>query len=82
MDEKLTKSFAHFERKQPNCTFSFIFVFQLTFIDCILSKIVGLDQLWKAIQQKLVTAIGKLVFFKMLNTFRRYIVQNCHYFVP
>ncbi len=57
----------------------FIFVFQLPFIDFILSKIVGSDQLWTVFQQKLVTANRKLVFFKTSN-FCLFTVQNCHYF--
>ncbi len=73
MDRKLTKSHSNFEIKQPNCTILFIFVCQLSFIDCILSKIVGFDQLWTAVQ---------LVFFKMPNTFCRFTVQNCCYFLP
>ncbi len=79
---KPTKSFSNFEIKQPNFTILFIFVFKLSFIDCILSKIVGFDQLWTAFQQKLVTANRKLAFFKMPNTFSRFTVQNCHYFLP
>ncbi len=78
----VTKSLGHFASKQPKWAFSFIFVFQLSFIEYILSKIVGLDQLWAAIQQKLVTANINFVFFKMLNTFCRFIVQNCRYFLP
>ncbi len=71
-DSKLTKSIGNFENKQPNCTILFIFVYQLPFIDCILSKIVGFDQLWTAFHQKLVTANRKLVSFKMPNTFCRF----------
>ncbi len=56
MIEKLTKSLSNFENKQPKCTILFIFVSRLSFLDCILSKIVGFDQLWTALQQKLVTA--------------------------
>ncbi len=59
----------------------FIFVFQLSFIDCILSKIVGFDQFWTAFQQKLATANSNLVFFKMPNTFCQFTVQNCCYFL-
>ncbi len=55
MDVKLTKSFSNFKIKQLNCTLMFIFVFEFSFIDCILSKMVGFDQLWTAVQQKLVT---------------------------
>ncbi len=80
-DEKLTKSHSNFENKQPNCTILFIFVLQLPFIDCILSKIVGFDQLWTAVQQKLVTTNRKLVFFKMPNTFCWFTVQNWCYFL-
>ncbi len=66
----MTKSLSNFEIKPPNCTILFIIVFELPFIDCILSKNVGFDQLWTAVQQKLVTtAKRKLVFFKMPNTF-------------
>ncbi len=57
----------------------FIFVFQLSFIDCTLSEILGFDQLWTAFQQKLVTVNKKFVFFKMLSTFCRFTVQNCRY---
>ncbi len=67
-DEKLTKSLDNFENKQPNCTILFIFLFQSSSIDCILSKIVGFDQLWTASEQKLVTANRKLVFLKTPNT--------------
>ena len=52
VDRKLKKT-RNFENKQPNCTILFIFVFQLSFIDCILSKIVGFDQLWTAITTKI-----------------------------
>jgi hypothetical protein len=82
MDEKSTKGLGNFENKQPNCTILFIFVYQLSFIGCILSKIVSLDQLWTAFQQKLVTANRKLVFFKMPNTFCLLTVQNYRYFLP
>ncbi len=81
-DRKLTKSLINFEIKQPNCTILFIFVFELCFIDCILFKIVGFDQVWTAVQQKLVTTNRKLVFLKMPNTFCRFTVQNCRYFLP
>ncbi len=80
VDGKLIKSLRNFENKQPYCTILYIFVFQYSFIDCILSKIVGFDQLWIAFQQKLTTANRKLVFFKMPNTFCRFTVQNCCYF--
>ncbi len=69
MDKKLTKSLGNFENKQPNCTILFIFVFKLSFVDCILSKIVGYDQFLTAFQQKLVTDNRKLVFLKMPDTF-------------
>ncbi len=82
MDRKLTKSLGNFEIKQTNCTILFIFVFELSFIDCILFKIAGFDQLWTAVQSKLVTANRKLVFLKMPNTFCRFTVQNCRYFIP
>ncbi len=78
----MTKGLGNFENKQPNRTILFIFVFQLSVIDSILSKIVGFDQLWTAVQQKLVTANRKLVFFEMPNTFWCFIVQNCRYFLP
>jgi hypothetical protein len=81
-DIESTKSLGNFENKQLSCTILFVNVFQLSFIDYILSKIVGFDQLWSAFQQKLVTASRKLVFFKMLNTFCRFSVQNYHYFLP
>jgi hypothetical protein len=45
VDEKLAKSFYQFENRQPNGTLLFIFVFQLSFIDYILSEIVCFDQL-------------------------------------
>ncbi len=51
MDVKSTKSLGNFESKQPNCTILFIFVFKLAFVDCVLSEIVGFDQLWTAFQQ-------------------------------
>ncbi len=57
---------------------SFLFII-LSFIICILSKIVGFDQLWTQIQQKLVKANKKLVSFKIPNTLCRFIVQNYHY---
>ncbi len=82
VDGKTTKSLSNYENKQPNRTILFIFVFELPFNDYILSKIVGFDQLWTAFQQKFVTANRKLVFFKMPNTICRFIVQNCHYFLP
>ncbi len=81
-DRNLTKSLSNFEIKQPNCTILFIFVFELSFIDCTLSKIVGFDLFWTAVQQKLVNANRKLVFFKVPNTFCQFTVQNCHYFLP
>ncbi len=80
-DKKSSKSLSRFEIKQPDCPMFFIFVFQLSFIDCILSKIVGFDQLWTIVQQKLVAANGKLVFFKMFDTFCRFIGQSCRYFL-
>ncbi len=58
----------------------FIFVYHLPFIVCILSKIVGFDQLWTVIQQELVATNRNLVFFKMSNTFRWSVVQNCRNF--
>ncbi len=48
--QKIDKSLGNFENKQPNCTIVFILVFELSFIDCILSKIVGFDQLWMAVR--------------------------------
>ncbi len=78
----MTKSLGNFENKQPDCTLLFIFVFQLYFSDCILAKIVCLDQLLTAMQQKLLPANRKLVFFKMPSTFCRFTVQNCHHFLP
>ncbi len=80
-DKKSTKSLSNFENKQPNCTVLFIFVFELSFIDCTLSKIVGFDQFCTAVEQKLVTANRKLVYFKMSNTFCWFTVQNCCYFL-
>ncbi len=78
VDRKLTKSLSNFEINN----LLLIFIFELSFIDCILSKIVGFDQLWTAVQQKLATANRKLVFFKMPNTFCQVTVQNCQYFLP
>jgi hypothetical protein len=49
-DKKLTKSLRNFENKQPNCSIMSIFVFQVPFIDCILSEIVSFDQLWTVLQ--------------------------------
>ncbi len=49
--QKVDKSLSNFEIKQPNCTILFTFVFELSFIDSMLSKIVGFDQLWTAIQK-------------------------------
>ena len=81
-DGKSSKSLINFENKQPNCTILFSFVFGLSFIGCNLSKTVGFDQLWTDQQQKLVTTNRKLVYFKMPNTFCRFAVQNCRYFLP
>ncbi len=78
-DGKLTKKLGNFEMKQPNCTILFIFVFELSFIDFILSKIVGFDQLWTTVQQKLVTADRKL---QNAQYFCWFTVQNCCYFLP
>ncbi len=80
--DTLTKSLSRLESKQPNCTKLFIFIFQSSFIDCISSKIVSLDQLWSAVQQKLLTGNRKLVFFKKANIFCWFIIQNCHYLLP
>jgi hypothetical protein len=74
--KKLTKSFGR-------CTSSSIFVFHLPLIDSILGKIVvGFDHFWTTVQQKLVKANKKLVFFKMPKTLCQFIVQNYHYFLP
>ncbi len=54
--------------KKTNYTILLIFVFKLPFIDCILSEIVGFDQLWTAFQQKLVTTNRKL-FSSKCSTF-------------
>jgi hypothetical protein len=60
---------------------SFLF-FWLSCIDCILSKIESLYQLWTTFQQKLVKANRRLVFFKMPYTFCRFIVLYYRYFLP
>ncbi len=70
------------KNKQPNYTILFIFVFKLAFIDCVLFKVVGFDQLWTEFKQKLATDNRKLVFFKMPNTFCRFALRNCCYFLP
>jgi hypothetical protein len=42
--EKLTKILSHFENKQPNCTLSFIFVFQLSAFSPKLSVYINFGQ--------------------------------------
>ncbi len=39
VDKKFTKRLSNFENKQPDCTILFIFVYELAFIGCILSKL-------------------------------------------
>ncbi len=48
-DQKSTKSLDNFDNKQPNFSILFIFVFQFSFFDCILSKIVGFVRFWSTL---------------------------------
>jgi hypothetical protein len=68
-DEKLTKGLGIFDKKQPNCTILLIFVFYLSFMICILFKIVGFDQIWTVVQQKFGTANENLLSSKYPTLF-------------
>jgi hypothetical protein len=67
-EKQLTKNLSCFEKIQPHCKSSYIFVYFSSFIVCMVSKVIGFDQLWTTIQQKLATANRKLLFLKVSLT--------------